>query len=338
MKNWVETTYKMNIDEISTYNFPKNEYFGLEIIENNVKYEFIIKISSESKGLLCLGPGVIDQKTKSIPRFQRYRWKDDFEESVIYYFDPTLYLDPKLGACWCMGTKDDWYLEKISKIIEKIVYNGKIKNENILFYGTSMGGFVSAMLSTMIKGSSALVGNFQYSIFKVHTKKYLNDVKEVCFQNLDDKTLLEKYGYRFNLIKMFKKENYVPPIIYYVNANSKADILLQCIPFIKGLEKLDYSDNDVEIIIYHDQNGHQSRISYEEAYPLIQMVLKRKIYRYYNRSSFPDKRIEALSKENHTLKLELEKIKSQNNTQKKTPKNNNIIKKIKENLLFIKNL
>jgi DNA polymerase III delta prime subunit len=111
-------------------------------------------------------------------------------------------------------------------------------------------------------------------------------------------------------VKLFKRENYIPPIIYYVNANSKVDIIDQCVPFINDLEKLDYSDNDIEIIVYHDENGHQSRISYEEAYPLLQMVLKRKAYRYFNKSPFPDKKIEEISRENHELKNELDNLKS----------------------------
>ncbi|MBF4468092.1 MAG: hypothetical protein ISP01_01675 [Methanobrevibacter arboriphilus] len=331
MKNWVNNIINLKIDDITKYKFPTDEYFGLEVLDNNVKYEFIIRLSSSNKGLLCLGSGVIDQKTKSIPRFQRYRWKDHFEESLIYYFDPTLYLTDELQVGWCIGTKDDWYLEKISEIIKKIIHTSKIKEEHVLFYGTSAGGFVSAMLATMIKGSTAFVGNFQYSILKVHAKTHLENMKKYCFEGLNNETIKSEYGYRIDLIEMFKKEKYVPPIIYYVNANSKVDILGQCVPFIKDLEKLDYSDNDIEIIIYHDENGHRSRVIYGEAYEFIQMILKRKIYRYYNRSPVPNKKIIKINRENHALKAELKKMKNEIdklNEENKNLKNNNIKSKM----------
>lgn len=323
LKNWVKNVINLKIDEIDKYEFPRDEYFGLEILDNDVKYELIIKLSSSNKGLLCMGSGVIDQNTKSIPRFQRYRWKDNFEESLIYYFDPTLYLSTELQVGWCIGTKDDWYVEKISKIIKKIISNVKIKEENVLFYGTSSGGFVSSTLATLIKGSTAFVGNFQYSIFKVHTKIHLKNMQKYCFEGLDDKKIRENYGYKVNLIELFKKEKYIPPIIYYVNANSKVDILGQCVPFIKDLEKLDYSDNDIEIIIYHDENGHRSRVTYEETYDFIQMILKRKIHRCYNRSPNPNKQIIEINRENHEIKAKLENME---NKIKKLNKENNSLK------------
>lgn len=298
------------MDEIPTYNFPKDEYFGLEVIENNVKYELIVRLSSTSKGLICFGSGLIDQKTKKLPRFQRYRWKDKFEESIIYYNDPTLYLNPELEVGWFIGSEDDWYLEKLSKIIKNIITLAEIKEEMTLFYGTSNGGFVSTALATLINGSTALVGNFNYSIYRAHIRIHIDRMEKHIFNGLDEKTILKKHKYRLNVVELFKREKHVPSLIYHLNGNSKVDIIGQCIPFIRDLEKLDYSDNDIEIIIGHDENGHRSRTKFEEAYPLIQMVLKRKIYRYNTKSPLPDKNLEAISRENHELKVELNKLKT----------------------------
>lgn len=111
---------------------------------------------------------------------------------------------------------------------------------------------------------------------------------------------------------MFEREKYTPPMIYFVNANSKVDIIDQCVPFIEDLADLDHTDNDIEIIVYHDEKGHPSRIFTEEAYPLIKKVLERKIYRYYNRSDYPDKKIQVLNRELSEINNEKKKLKIEN--------------------------
>ncbi|MDR0911577.1 MAG: hypothetical protein LBM96_03120 [Methanobrevibacter sp.] len=165
-----------------------------------------------------------------------------------------MYLAEDIRLGWGIGTEDIYYLEVIGDIISRFVKNIKIKNENILFYGYSGGGFTSIQLATMIKGSFSLVNNCQMFV-KNYNQGFYEDILRYCFNNLDEDIVLEKYGYRLNVIEMFKKEKYIPPIIYYVNSGSR-ELINQCIPFIKGLKNLEYNRDNVEIIIYYNERGH----------------------------------------------------------------------------------
>ena len=59
--------------------------------------------------------------------------------------------------------------------------------------------------------------------------------------------------YRFDAIELFKKEKFVPEIIYYVNAESKADINTQTLPFINKISKLNFGKNKLTIQFYHEK-------------------------------------------------------------------------------------
>ncbi len=334
MENLVNNILKMDIDEVSTFDFPEDELFGLEIHRNGVKYEFLIRLASANDKLICFGgSGRVNQKKYDLPFFQRHSWQSKFEESVIYYADPTFYIDPKLDVGWFIGTEDDWYLKTICKIIKDITKNKNIKYENILHYGTSSSGFGGVQLATMLKGSTALVGNFNYDIFKQHVLSAIENLKKFCFNGLDEDTIVKKYGYRVNVVKLFKKMNYIPPIIYHVNAHADVDLMDQCIPFIEeiGKSKIKSYENDIEIMICNDDWGHKSRVTFVEAYPLIKLILERKMYKYYNTSRMQPiaykelatykKQAESLRK---TAKQQIKTIEKQN---KVIEKRNNIIKK-----------
>jgi len=301
----VDRIISLKLDEIINYNFPYNELFGLEIIEDNVKYEFLIKFSDSNDNLICFGSGAVTRtgpKAINPPVFNRYSWHVYFAESVLYYNDPTRYIDDEMKVGWGVGTADNYYLEVIADIIDKIRVNIKIKENNILFYSSSGGGFTSIQLATLIKGSTALVNNSQM-IIKNYYPQFFDRLKNSCFEGLDEETILEKYGYRLNVLEMFKREEYIPPIIYFVNGGSYADIHNQCIPFIEGLSKLPFfeKENNVEVIIYRDEKGH-APLSNEESINLIKLISKKRLYNY---KSSPDN-----DPRTAFLEKELEKYKS----------------------------
>ncbi|RBQ23052.1 hypothetical protein ALNOE001_11750 [Candidatus Methanobinarius endosymbioticus] len=87
------------------------------------------------------------------------------------------YIDESIGVGWCLRTEDNYYLEIIAKIIEKIVKRINVKNEDILFFGSSAGGFTSVILGTMFKNSYVAVNNPQIDLKKYH---HYEKVMKVC--------------------------------------------------------------------------------------------------------------------------------------------------------------
>ena len=168
--NLSNTEIHLKIDEIEDFKFPQDKDFKLKVTHNNVEYDFVVKLSSRNKNLIAFGSGAFsrDRTTSSgklikPPYIHRWSWHKYFDESFIAYADPMFYLDDELTLGWYVGEKD-WYLEIISKIIEKICINQNSSHNNILFFGSSGGGFSSIGLSCLIKDSKALVNISSISV------------------------------------------------------------------------------------------------------------------------------------------------------------------------------
>lgn len=312
----VKEIFCLNIDELLGFDFPTDELFGLKVLEDDICYEFLVKFASENHKLISFGSSIVGNRGLKPPVFMRYSWIDYFRESVIFYNDPTYYVSEDITGGWHIGTNDIWYLEVISKIIVKLMENRSIFPENTLFYGTSSGGHASVQLATLIKNSTALISNFQSFMIHSRTKHSFEKIRKYCFDGMDEKDILDEYACRFEVLELFKKENYVPPIIYMVNLLSEVDIMEQCLPFIKGLTEV-YSHNDVEIILHWDPKGHSSRVDFKDAYPFIKSVLYRDKdnYKYYENdikcfkkfiTARNTKKILKLKKENEYLKNTIE--------------------------------
>lgn len=264
MENLVDTIIKLDMAEIENYEFPMDEPFGLEVNYNNVKYEFIIRFASKNTNLLCFGSGYRGQDKNGrwyLPYFARWSWFKYFNESFISYADPIFRIDDSFGIGWYVGDKDQWYLEIIKEILLKLIINQNIRNDNIAFIGSSGGGTASIMLATLIKGSKALVNNNQFYVLNYYQKppikKVINFLKN-SFNIENEDELLEKIKYRIDVVELFKKCDYVPPITYYVNSESKLDLNNQFFPFVNEIVNLTFFKNDLLVYFYHEilENPH----------------------------------------------------------------------------------
>lgn len=261
MDKLVDTIIKLNLDEIESYDFPLDVPFGLDITHEDVRYCFIIKLSSNNKNLICFGPGAhkrdaINSKGDLItpPYFHRWSWFKYFDESFIAYSDPVYFYDETITIGWLVGNRNSWYLEVVSQVIKKIAKNQKIYPNNMLFYSSSGGGYTSICLGTLIKGSKVLVNNAQFNILRynsIHLNNLFN-ILEKDFPELTRDEIEEILKYRLHTIELFKRENYVPPITYYVNIESGSDMRKQFIPFINELKELPQFNNDFIVHFYRE--------------------------------------------------------------------------------------
>ena len=244
-------------DELEDIVFPFNERVGLCININNVKYEFLLNLKENSDKLIVFGPSAYSMsQPRDVfrPKFDRWSW--DFKYSTIHYNDPTSYLSKNIRAGWGVGTKDDWYLDKISKIISMFSNKLNVLNKNILFFGSSQGGFMSLALSTLIKDSKALADIPQldvYNYWPIHWE-YL---KKYSFFEDDDSFILKNYGYRVNIIDLIKREEYIPKIILILDFSVLIDVESQYLPFLNQLKNLAFNYHDfIKIIIGNKNQGH----------------------------------------------------------------------------------
>lgn len=265
----------LNIGELEYAEFPLDELFSLEVHHHGVKYEFLVRFASGNDNMICFGSGAYDPAKLSPPIYRRYSWQSEFKESVIFYNDPTLYLDPELRLGWGMGKNDEWYLLVIDDIIRTLANMRRIAPEDVLFFGSSGGGFTAIVLSTLCRGSSVIVNNPQI-ILENYYKNPFNQMLEVCFDDPNLETILPKNEHRFNILKTFEHEKNIPNMTYVVNMDSESDVKNQLLPFITGISTLGYLDDQVEIKLYSDENGHSGVLGKKETIDMLKNHFKKR--------------------------------------------------------------
>lgn len=162
-----------------------------------------------------------------------------------------MFFDDEINIGWFVGTKDEWYLSSLAEIIDKLAKSQEIINENILFYGSSGGGFSSIVLATFIKNSKVLINNSQLFILN-HNKNTLDKLFSLIspsFNGMTRDEIIDEIRYRLDIIELFEKMEYAPFITYYLNSVSKGDIVDQTIPLLEKIRDSDYY-NGINIILY----------------------------------------------------------------------------------------
>lgn len=288
MEDLVENIIKLNYDEITSYTFPTDQAFGLEVLYQDIKFCFIINFSSKNKNLICCGPGAHSRTSKTSdgkiitpPFFDRWSWFKYFEESFIAYADPIFFKDEYVRIGWFVGDRNNWYLEILSNILKKLMKNQKIFPNNTLFYSSSGGGFTSVCLGTLIKGSKVIMNNAQLFIMNF-IEEHVNDLFRILekeFSELNRDEIINTINYRLNVIELFKKENYIPSMHYYVNLESDQDYYKQCIPFINELKKLPYYENNLTLFPYkQESNNPHWPLPTDQSIKILQSFSKQYLY------------------------------------------------------------
>ncbi|PGS49154.1 glycosyl transferase family 2 [Bacillus sp. AFS041924] len=249
----IHTTY----EKLNDIDIIQNTPFILIVNWDSVDYEFLVRANEASSDLLVFGSGAYEPAKMKPPIFQRHSWTEHFDSNMIYYNDPTLYLG-QMSLGWGHGTDDTFYLEKIAKIIEKLMNRLSVKAEDTLFYGSSGGGFMSMVLAGFIRGAKALVNNPQ-TIIPNYYQSHVNLLLEAAHPNLTPEESAKKYITRLNVLEFFKEINYMPYIFYLQNTACNHDVVKHFMPFVRGLntlkDSLTYDRLTIELYSNKEQ-GH----------------------------------------------------------------------------------
>ena len=288
VNNILDNIITIDFDEIDEFKFPIDIPFELHVNYKNIIYCLIIRFSSKNKNLICFGPGAHARNSKNSkgelvkpPYFDRWSWYKYFDESFIAYADPIFLYDPKITLGWFVGDEHQWYLETLYLIIKKLSKQQKILNENILFYGSSGGGFVSIGLGTLMKGSKVLINNSQFFIMnydKYHIENLMRLLKQ-SFNENSTEIIVDMIKYRLNVVELFKKEKYIPKITYYLNLESNTDFNNQYLPLVNELSKLDFYKNQLNVKFYKENkdNPHEP-LETKKTLKIIKLFCKQNLF------------------------------------------------------------
>ena len=313
MKNLVEEVITCDLNKIKNCKFPINKKIGLIVPINNVKYEFILSIKDSSDKLLDFAPSARDasqsNEDKKKPIFHRWSWK--YNQSTIHFNDPTTYLNNELLGGWGLGTEKDWYLPHIADIITEIIKNLNIKRENLIFYGSSLGGFISIMLSIILKDTKSIAEIPQFDVTK--WGYHWPVLKKHCFNGKTEEYIKNKFGYRIDCIEMMKKENYIPDAFIIIDCSHDYDYNNVYLPFFNRLNELPYGNgkNNIKLRVDGKNKGHMY-LDYSGSVKLVNQIIRLDQKESQEKISGEQSIIKELVKQNNELQTTINKLKKIN--------------------------
>lgn len=267
--------YRINYYMLKNFRLPQSENpFLLTVLKEDVKFEFLIRVKPGSEKAIVFGSGAYDASSElEPPIFQRHKWIKHFNETLIYYNDPTLYLG-SINMGWGFGFEERFYLEEIADILKVLLDKANIQRSKTLFYGSSAGGYMSLMLAGFLENSKVLVNNPQTIVWNYYDR-HVNAMFSCAHPTLTRDEIMQRYPERLNSIEFYKKINYIPEVIYLQNVASERDLTHHLNPFILGLEQLDESlfTKNITIRLYSDKKSGHSPLNLEKSVSHINEVI-----------------------------------------------------------------
>lgn len=237
----------------------ENNGEGIEIVYDNESFFFLVNVVEESDKLIALSGGALDQRKKSPPVYMRSKWRDDIKYNSIYIDDRTIHGN-NLKIGWGVGNKERHYLKDYVVIIKKIADILGIKATNTMYYGSSMGGLMSVIMSTMHKGTFAVIDNPQTNIFNYY-KSYVDSLREKALDGMTEEEINRNFPERVSMIEAMLKYENVPRIYYYQNDKCIFDMKHHYGPFKKLFKANGFDNEKVSYRLYSDaKRGHSPQM------------------------------------------------------------------------------
>ncbi|MBY5924885.1 MULTISPECIES: hypothetical protein [unclassified Halomonas] len=168
-----------NIIEIENMDVFSSSYKGdgrYNIYKHNTKIETLIQNTSlrNPDRIFVLFSGARDPNRHPLPKFDRWKWREKFPGIVVNISDPSLYFNNKrLRIGWYFGDRKNNFSSLIAEVVLELAAFFEVDASNIIFYGSSAGGFAAITISSLIEGATAVAINPQV-VLKNYPEAFYN--------------------------------------------------------------------------------------------------------------------------------------------------------------------
>lgn len=189
-----------------------------------------------SRKLICFMPAANSRKVNRDPlQLTRLTWHEDLPElNVLAIADPSMSINNKLSGAWYLHPTHD-VIEEISEFIVAQISLLGVEPHDVLFYGSSLGGFGALALASTLEGSSAIaevpqikVSNWPFPGAIKSMEDYILGTSFPDFEKL--------HPHQVNLQSRFWKSGRIPDL--RILTNNRDNSYQDQIDFIESLKKL----------------------------------------------------------------------------------------------------
>lgn len=246
---------EFKLEDLKLEDLTDNEGQVLKIVQREVDFYYKVHLKNDNKKLIVFSNGAFDPKRSTPPVFMRSKWFEEFEANCIFIDDRTVHGN-NLRIGWGVGTTDRHYLKSYISFVKKISSLLEIVNKDIMYFGSSAGGFMSMAMASMHKGTYAVVNNPQTYVNR-YLRQYVTALYKKSFPGLSEKEILKKYSNRLSLTNIFAKNKNVPKVYYLQNRLCLTDMENHLLPFLKNMDKYNLNSKNINIVLYNNKvAGH----------------------------------------------------------------------------------
>lgn len=247
------------LSAIANGNFEHNKQYQIaDRTADGLNIDSFAYFRPDAKKLICLLPSAQPSAApQQNPVFHRWSWFAHFPDChILALSDPALYSSSQIRAAWFMSDSED-AIEAMAGYIGTIRDNLGLKNEDLVFYGSSMGGFGALMLSAELAGSFAVAEVPQLDMRKYPIRGAIRALERHVI-NQDLEQFYKQHPERVSVLDRFQERRILPKFKIVTN---RADTGFQeQLEFLKDLSSLKTeveSVYDTEIHIVSDEIGHK---------------------------------------------------------------------------------
>jgi hypothetical protein len=232
---------------------------------DDIKFSLLTKIQPKADFLLVLFNAAQKSKSERNPTFMRWSWAEKANFSYIVIDDPFASSFTSTNIGWYIGLKDFDLQKYICSFAESVIKRIGITTNELIFYGSSGGGFAALMAAIRMKGSTAVVHNPQTNVLR-YSKRLRTNFIDIFGE---DESIIKQFFYhRFSVNEAMDYYNNAPNVLYRQNTQDLSHLNQHLGPFNKHYHKIikqqDLDKSSFNVIMYDDPKGHSSVATYEE--------------------------------------------------------------------------
>ena len=174
--------------------------------------------------LLVTLNGAVKREEGKDPRevFQRRTWIDAFDANVLMISDATLHPENKIQIGWAQGNGSGALISAMASSVEFIRDALDLDNQQVVFFGSSAGGFQAVALHGYFPGSRFLVNNAQFD-WTLYHPTHVQRISDHSYDGLAVEVIRKEYAEMSNVFSRFLKSKLPISGGYMVNVASPAD-------------------------------------------------------------------------------------------------------------------
>lgn len=234
-------------------------------------FPIFAKPSTEKRLFILLSGAATTRDFSKFPNFNRWSWANLFPGMVLSIADPTLAADPELLLGWYVGTSGINVSKELAALVTSIAAANGIDRSDIIFYGSSGGGFAAMMLAPLVGGgATAIAINPQTRIIK-YAKTVVSAFISLAFSGISPDTAEVNYADRLSAIYLWNNEISMSSRLLLIQNTSDWHYRSHFIPMVDSLgigANGVSEDGRIRSHTFADERGH-SGVDTKETLPEI---------------------------------------------------------------------